>query len=60
MLRALLWWLFAFFPGVARAESSETLDLTDHWVGLNALAIFALAYLLVMSEAFTHLANPNR
>ncbi len=55
MLRALPWWILAFFPGTVWAESSERLDLTGHWVGLSALALFALAYLLVMSEEFTHL-----
>src|SRR5210317_827252 len=31
------------------------LDLTGHWVGAVALLIFALAYLLVIVEEFTHL-----
>jgi len=31
------------------------LDLTTHTVGYLALAIFALAYLLVTAEEFTHL-----
>jgi NhaD family Na+/H+ antiporter len=31
------------------------LDLTGHWVGVTALFIFALAYLLVIVEEFTHL-----
>jgi NhaD family Na+/H+ antiporter len=31
------------------------LDLTGHWVGVVALLIFALAYLLVIVEEFTHL-----
>jgi NhaD family Na+/H+ antiporter len=31
------------------------LDLTGHWVGNVALLIFALAYLLVIVEEFTHL-----
>ncbi len=34
---------------------AQTLDLTDHWVGFTALAIFALAYVLVMAEEVTHL-----
>ena len=44
-------------PGLALASSSttETLDLTNHAVGYAALAIFAIAYLLVMAEEFTHL-----
>jgi len=31
------------------------LDLTGHWVGITALLIFVLAYLLVVIEEFTHL-----
>ena len=31
------------------------LDLTSHWVGVAALLIFVLAYLLVIVEEFTHL-----
>ena len=31
------------------------MDLTGHWVGAAALLIFALAYLLVIVEEFTHL-----
>ncbi len=31
------------------------MDLTGHWVGVTALFIFALAYLLVIVEEFTHL-----
>ncbi len=30
-------------------------DLTGHWVGLAAIAVFVIAYLLVMAEEFTHL-----
>ena len=41
---------------VLAADSAEQpLDLTSHWVGLFAIAIFILAYLLVMAEEFTHL-----
>ena len=35
--------------------ATEPLDLTGHGVGIFALVIFALAYLLVMAEEFTHL-----
>ena len=31
------------------------MDLTGHWVGVTALLIFVLAYLLVVIEEFTHL-----
>lgn len=30
-------------------------DLTTHWVGLTALILFVLAYLLVIAEEYTHL-----
>ena len=46
--------LFPLFT-VASTGSSESLDLTSSTVGLAALAIFALAYLMVMAEEFTHL-----
>ena len=44
-------------PGLALATtaSGETLDLTNHPVGYWAIAIFVVAYLLVMAEEFTHL-----
>jgi len=43
-------------PGLALASTGgQKLDLTNHAVGYAALAIFAIAYLLVMAEEFTHL-----
>ncbi len=42
-------------PGTALAGSAHALDLTTHWAGYLSLAVFALAYLLVMAEEFTHL-----
>jgi len=44
-------------PTLAWASETpgETLNLTSHWVGYAALAIFVFAYLLVMSEEFTHM-----
>jgi NhaD family Na+/H+ antiporter len=44
-------------PGIALATAStgEALDLTHHAVGYWAIAIFVVAYLLVMTEEFTHL-----
>ena len=33
----------------------HSLDLTYHWAGFSALAIFIFAYALVMAEEFTHL-----
>ncbi len=49
--------LFAFFPVFAVAAEAEPqhLDLTAHWVGITALVLFVLAYVLVMAEEFTHL-----
>ena len=45
------------FPVVALASSAEgdILDLTQADIGIAALAIFVLAYIVVMSEEFTHL-----
>ena len=48
----------AFIPAAlfaSEAVHADTLDLTTHTVGYLALAIFALAYLLVTAEEFTHL-----
>jgi len=58
MLVACLLSLFALcLPGLAWATTGDTerLDLTRHWVGYTALGIFAVAYVLVMAEEFTHL-----
>lgn len=48
---------FLLLPDFAAAttSTSEILNLTTHPVGYAALAIFVLAYLLVMAEEFTHL-----
>ena len=45
------------FPLAASAAESHTatLSLTGHWVGYAALAIFVLAYVLVVTEEFTGL-----
>ena len=44
-------------PGwvLATENAGQPLDLTGHWVGLFAIVIFVIAYLLVMAEEFTHL-----
>lgn len=49
--------LLLLFPvfAVASTDSGHTLDLTNATVGFAALAVFVLAYLLVMAEEFTHL-----
>ncbi len=56
------WALILFAPGLlspvnsyAASEAGQTLDLTQHWVGYASIAIFVLAYVLVMAEEFTHL-----
>jgi NhaD family Na+/H+ antiporter len=45
------------FPGLTAASSVDNgrLDLTGSAVGYGALVIFVVAYLVVMSEEFTHL-----
>ncbi len=40
---------------LAATEGGDHLDLTNHWVGFTSIVIFAVAYLLVMAEEFTHL-----
>jgi NhaD family Na+/H+ antiporter len=42
------------FPALALASDSS-LDLTAHWAGYAAIAIFVGSYLLVVAEEFTHL-----
>jgi NhaD family Na+/H+ antiporter len=49
--------LLLLLPGVSLGSTAATeqLDLTGHWVGVFGLAVFVVAYLLVMAEEFTHL-----
>ena len=42
------------------AVAAESLDMTSHPVGLFAIAIFLIAYLLVMAEEFTHLRKSKK
>lgn len=44
-------------PGIGLAAESggETLDLTTYWVGYAAIAVFVVAYALVIFEEFLHL-----
>lgn len=51
-----------FLPGLALASTGastgsehSTLNLTSHAVGYAAIAVFVLAYILVMAEEFIHL-----
>ncbi len=39
----------------ASTQSENWLDLTNHWVGFTALAIFIISYIFVMAEEFIHL-----
>ncbi len=48
----------AVLPALAIASAPDgnvPPQLTAHWVGLAAIAVFVVAYLLVMAEEFTHL-----
>jgi len=48
--------LLCLFPSLSYAATSEVwIDLTQHWVGFAALAIFIASYALVMAEEFIHL-----
>jgi NhaD family Na+/H+ antiporter len=49
--------LLSLFPSLsyAAATSEVWIDLTQHWVGFAALAIFIASYALVMAEEFIHL-----
>jgi NhaD family Na+/H+ antiporter len=42
-------------PAMAEVAPALQFDLTHHWVGYAALAVFAVAYLLVMVEEKIHL-----
>lgn len=47
--------LLAALPAMAFSEAGTTPDLTGHWVGYAALAIFGIAYALVIAEEYIHL-----
>ena len=50
--------LAAMLPVNALASaggSTELMDLTNHWVGFASLAVFVIAYALVMAEEYIHL-----
>ncbi|VAW65973.1 Na+/H+ antiporter NhaD type, partial [hydrothermal vent metagenome] len=49
--------LSGFWPSIsfASSQAENWLDLTSHWVGFSALAIFIIAYIFVMAEEFIHL-----
>lgn len=45
---------FLLSPAIGLASDNQ-LDLTSHWVGIAALVLFFIAYLVVMAEEFIHL-----
>ncbi|MCH7510048.1 MAG: sodium:proton antiporter NhaD, partial [Proteobacteria bacterium] len=45
----------ALFPGTVLAAETGTLELVESWVGITALILFAVAYVFVVIEEFTHL-----
>jgi NhaD family Na+/H+ antiporter len=49
--------ILIFFPALAWASggTEDHFNLTGHWIGYLSIAIFAVAYMLVMAEEFTHL-----
>ncbi len=50
-LRACFIAWFSFIPSLALANPlTQRIDLTNHWVGICALALFMTAYLVVMAE----------
>lgn len=56
--RLILFILLAFSPLIAWADAeqaAQTLNLTKHWVGYLAIAIFSVAYILAMTEEVTEL-----
>ncbi|PAJ71841.1 sodium:proton antiporter [Pseudoalteromonas sp. NBT06-2] len=56
-MKQLLFILFALvYSGTALASGGgDTIDLTTHWIGYTALAIFVLSYSLVILEEKLHL-----
>lgn len=58
MRRAICFFLLLLIaaPTTVLASDAQTVPLlTDHWVGITSLLLFAAAYVLVMAEEFTHL-----
>ena len=51
-----LFFTLLFMPLLVHAsENTERLDLTGSWVGIASVLLFFVAYLVVMTEEFTHL-----
>ncbi|HED32885.1 MAG TPA: sodium:proton antiporter [Gammaproteobacteria bacterium] len=55
--KLLLFIILGIFPSIsiASSQAENWLDLTSHWVGFTALALFIVAYVFVMAEEFIHL-----
>ncbi|MCW9015130.1 MAG: sodium:proton antiporter NhaD [Gammaproteobacteria bacterium] len=54
-LNLLLCSIALFLPGAVMASGTTNMDMTSSGVGLFAIVIFGIAYVLVMAEEFTHL-----
>lgn len=55
IMKSVLFALLAMLPSMAIATEAMPVDLTNSTVGIFAIVVFVLAYLLVMAEEFTHL-----
>lgn len=57
LLYVLLVLAAVLFPSIALASETahQSIDLTSHWIGYTAIAIFVLAYTLVILEEQLHL-----
>ncbi len=49
--------VFLLFPSLALAsgDNQEWIDLTSHWVGYTAIAVFVIGYILVIFEEQIHM-----
>ena len=54
-LLAFLTCIAVALPAVAMPSASGEIDLTTHWAGYSAIALFVLAYMFVIAEEFTQL-----
>jgi len=61
MKQSLFILLAILVPSIAFASDAahQTIDLTSHWVGYAAIAIFVIAYTLVIIEEQLHLRKSN-
>lgn len=56
MTRYYVFFVSLLFPSLAlAADLNAQINLTNHWVGITALGLFFVAYLVVMAEEFIHL-----